>query len=136
MKAWLARVASSTVLRGTGRTRVARWSRWFPRSGPVPNTAFQDADERYPDHWRRSPEAWPPTVTATSAAQSVLQGSIDELPTTWRTVVRERDIEGRRGEDVARELGITVEQHRRILTRARAALRDQVADLVHRGDGE
>lgn len=136
MKAWLARAASSSVLGGTRRTRVAPWSRWFPSSGPVPNSAFQGADEPYPDHWRRFPEAWPPTLTATSAAQSVLHGSIDGLPTTWRAVVRARDVEGRHGEDVARELGVTVEQQRRILTRARAALRDQLAQLVQRGDGE
>ena len=120
MKAWLARAAATTVLRGEGRTRIARWARWFRRASPVPDSAFQGSDEPYPGHWRHWPEPWPP--------------ALDELPVMWRAVVHRRDVAGRPSEDVADELGITVEQQRRILTMARAALRDRLADLLSRGD--
>jgi DNA-directed RNA polymerase specialized sigma24 family protein len=45
------------------------------------------------------------------------------------------DIAGRSDTDIAGELGITHEQVRNILTRARAALRDQLAELLSRGGG-
>jgi RNA polymerase sigma-70 factor, ECF subfamily len=134
MKAWLARAAAATVLRGEGHTRIARWTRWFRRARPVPDSAFQGPDEPYPGHWRHNPEPWPPTVAADPAAQQRLREALDELPVTWRTVVHQRDIAGRPSEDVAHELGITVEQQRRILTMARAALRDQLANFFSRRD--
>jgi DNA-directed RNA polymerase specialized sigma24 family protein len=62
-----------------------------------------------------------------------LREALDELPAIWRAVVSQRDVAGRPGEDVAHELGITVEQQRSILTMARAALRGQLADLFSRG---
>jgi RNA polymerase sigma-70 factor (ECF subfamily) len=133
MKAWLARAAAATVLRGDGHTRFARWSRWFRRAGPVPDTEFQGPDEPYPGHWRHFPEPWPPGVAADPAVRQRLREALDELPEPWRAVVSRRDIAGRPGEEVAHELGISVEQQRSILTLARAALRDRLASFVSRG---
>jgi DNA-directed RNA polymerase specialized sigma24 family protein len=134
VKAWLARAAAITVLRGEGRTRIARWARWFRRASPVPDSAFQGSDEPYPGHWRHLPEPWPPAVAADPAVGQRLREALDELPVTWRAVVHRHDIAGQPSEDVAHELGITVEQQRRILTMARAALRDQLADPLSRGE--
>jgi RNA polymerase sigma-70 factor, ECF subfamily len=133
MKAWLARAAASTVLRGEGQTRIARWSRWFRRSSPVPDSEFQGPGEPYPDHWRHFPEPWPAAFAADAGVRRRLREALNELPATWRAVIRRRDLAGQSGEDVARELGITVEQQRSILTMARAALRDQLANLFSRG---
>jgi DNA-directed RNA polymerase specialized sigma24 family protein len=47
--------------------------------------------------------------------------------------VDRHDIAGRSDTDIAGELDITHEQERSILTRARAALRDQLAELLSRG---
>jgi RNA polymerase sigma-70 factor (ECF subfamily) len=134
VKAWLARAAAITVLRGEGRTRIARWARWFRRASPVPDGAFQGSDEPYPGHWRHLPEPWPPAVAADPAVGQRLREALDELPVTWRAVIHRHDIAGQPSEDVAHELGITVEQQRRILTMARAALRDQLADPLSRGE--
>jgi RNA polymerase sigma-70 factor (ECF subfamily) len=134
VKAWLARAAAITVLRGEGRTRIARWARWFRRASPVPDSAFQGSDEPYPGHWRHLPEPWPPAVAADPAVGQRLREALDELPVTWRAVVHRHDIAGQPSEDVAHELGITVEEQRRILTMARAALRDQLADPLSRGE--
>ena len=136
MKAWLARAAATTVLRGEGNARIARWSRWFRRAGPVPDSEFQGPDEPYPGHWRHFPEPWPSAVAADPGVRQRLREAMDELPATWRTVVGQRDIAGRPSEDVSHQLGITVEQQRSILTMARAALRDQLASFFsrrHRG---
>jgi RNA polymerase sigma-70 factor (ECF subfamily) len=133
MKAWLARAAATTVLRGEGHTRFARWSRWFRRPGPVPDTEFQGSDEPYPGHWRHFPGPWPPGIAADPAVRQHLHAALDELPATWRAVVRWRDIAGRPGDEVAHELGISVEQQRSILTMARAALRDRLASFFSGG---
>ena len=132
MKAWLARAVTSTVLRGEGQTRIARWSRWYRRSGPVADSEFQGPGEPYPDHWRQFPGPWPPAFAADRAVRERLREGLDELPVMWGAVVRQRDVAGRSGEDVAHDLGITVEQQRSILTMARAALRDQLTDLFSR----
>ena len=134
MKSWLARAAAATVLRGEGSTRIARWSRWFHRAGPVPDREFQGPDEPYPGHWRHFPEPWPSASATDPGVPPRLREALDELPATWRAVVNQRDVEGRPGEDVARRLGISVERQRSILTMARAALRDRLASYLHQGD--
>jgi len=130
MKAWLGRAAAATVLGGRQHGRRGLWSRWFRGGGPVPDDAFQGPGELYPRHWRHFPEPWPPVSDSEPAIHKRLRQALDELPATWREVVRGRDIAGRDGGDVARELGITVEQQRTILNQARAALRARLADLL------
>ena len=130
MKAWLGRAAAATVLGGKEHARRGRWSRWFRGGGPVPDDAFQGPDEPYPRHWRHLPEPWPPVSGSEPAVRERLRRALDELPATWRAVVRGRDIADRDGDDVARELGITVEQQRTILNQARAALRARLANLL------
>jgi DNA-directed RNA polymerase specialized sigma24 family protein len=132
MKAWLGRAAATTVPGGGEHARRGWWSRWFRRGGPVPDDAFQGPDQPYPRHWRHFPDPWPPVSGSDRAVRDRLRRALDELPATWRAVVRGRDIAGRDGDDVATELGITVEQQRAILNQARAALRGRLADLLSR----
>jgi len=136
VKGWLAGAAAGTTARGEGRTRVARWSRWFPRTGPVDDSAFQGPDEPYPRHWRHFPDPWRSVSAADGVVRRRLLAALDELPTTWHAVVRQRDIAGRDAESVADDLGMSVEQQRKILNQARAALRDRLADLLARRDAE
>jgi RNA polymerase sigma-70 factor, ECF subfamily len=132
VKAWLGRAAAATVLGGREHGRRGWWSRWFRGGGPVPDEAFQGPDEPYPRHWRQLPEPWPPVSGSEPAVQERIRRALDELPATWRAVVRGRDIAGRDAGDVARELGITVEQQRTILNQARAALRARLDDWLSR----
>jgi RNA polymerase sigma-70 factor, ECF subfamily len=134
VKAWLGRAAAATVLGGREHARRGRWSRWFRGAGPVPDDAFQGPDEPNPRHWRHFPDPWPTVSGSAPAVRERLRRAVDELPATWRAVVRGRDIAGRDGGDVARELGITAEQQRTILNQARAALRAQLADLLSPSD--
>ena len=134
MKGWLARAVANTVLRGGRGSRITRWSRWFRRAGPVADSQFQGPTDPYPRHWRPFPQPWPEMSTDARAGEQLRRG-LDGLPPMWRAVVDRHDIAGRSDTDIAGELGITREQVRSILTRARAALRDQIAELLSRGGG-
>ena len=88
---------------------------------------FQGSDEPYPRHWRTGPTPWPAGSTDDPAVRERLDRAVQALPPLWRAVLLARDGERRPAEQVAADLGITVAQQRRILDRARAAVRDEVA---------
>jgi DNA-directed RNA polymerase specialized sigma24 family protein len=141
MKARLARAAANTVLRGEPpRNRLARWSRWFPPTPAVDESRFQGADEPRPRHWRAFPRAWPAVEPADPALRDALAAALDELPQPWRDVAIARDVRGRSAAEVSAQLGVTPEQQRAILNRARARLRERLAERFARpgggGDGE
>ncbi|HKN52980.1 MAG TPA: hypothetical protein VJX66_10790 [Amycolatopsis sp.] len=102
------------------------WSRWFRPAPLVPDAAFQDESESYPGHWRDFPEPWqlPESGEARAELLAVVDAAVADLPQLWRRVLLARA----HGDDhqVADELGLTVEQERDILARARAAVRDRL----------
>jgi RNA polymerase sigma-70 factor (ECF subfamily) len=105
--------------------------RWFRVKPLVPDAAFQDATEPYPGHWRRFPEPWPAAPTGrpgprarAGEQQMALDAALTGLPPLWRRVITAHDATGRADQQVAGELGLTLEQERDILARARAAVRD------------
>jgi RNA polymerase sigma-70 factor (ECF subfamily) len=110
----------------------AAWAHWFRAEPLVPDAAFQDETEPYPGHWRRFPDPWPSATTAGPHGQTQAQrhaeveAAFAELPELWRHVVLVRYLA--RGDDpqVAADLGLTVDQVRDILARARAAVRDRL----------
>ena len=124
----LGRIEASTVRR-VARRVGAVGARWFRPRPLVPDDAFQDASEPYPGHWRRFPETWPHKGDADPTA---VRAALAGLPETWRAVLLRRDVEGLDDAQVAAELGLTVEQERDILDRARAALRDRLDPGRHR----
>jgi RNA polymerase sigma-70 factor, ECF subfamily len=133
---WLTRAAADAALRGEEpRNRFARWTaRWFPPTPTVAQSRFQDVGEPFPRHWRRFPAPWPTVDAADPTLQAALAGAIGELPATWREVVIARDGLGRDAADVSARLGLTPGQQRAILTRARALLRERLAEhLVQNG---
>jgi RNA polymerase sigma-70 factor (ECF subfamily) len=135
MKAWLARAAANTVLRGEHpRDRLAPWSRWFPPTPTVGEARFQGADEPRPGHWRVFPRAWPALEPADPAVRDALAAALDELPRPWREVVLARDVRRRSAAGVSAQLGVTPEQQRAMLNRARARLRERLAARFARGD--
>ena len=128
MKDWLTRAAAGSVQRGR-RAVTLGWARWFPPSSTVEPSQFQGPDEPYPDHWRRPPAPW----SADVATPVSIAAALETLPDLWRAVVWARDAEHRGAEQVAGELGLTLEQEQQILSQARAALREQLAQ--HSDDG-
>lgn len=137
MTRWLTRAATAAAQRAEQpRTRFARWTaRWFPPTPTVSASRFQDEGEPYPRHWRRFPAPWPVADAADPALQAALADAVGALPATWREVVLARDGLGRDAADISARLGLTARQQRAILTRARAALRQRLADRLV-DDGE
>jgi RNA polymerase sigma-70 factor (ECF subfamily) len=112
-KNWLARAEANAI-------RNRPWARAFRRRPLVADTRFQDADEPYPGHWRDFPDPWP---AADPEQRAAALAALDELPDTWRRVLRDRDVFGRTDAQVAADHGLSAEQERDILTSARAAVR-------------
>ena len=133
MKSWLSRAVANTALRGEDpRNRFARWTRWFPATPAVDDARFQGAGDPYPRHWRRPPNPWPEPGPPSPAAQTRLRAALGELPTAWRDVVQQRDVDGRNPAEVPERLGLTAEQQRAMLNRARAFLRERLAQYLAR----
>jgi RNA polymerase sigma-70 factor (ECF subfamily) len=135
MKAWLSRAVANTAVRGEQpQNRFARWSRSFPAAPAVDDRRFQDADDPYPRHWREFPRPWPRVNPAHPAVRATLRDAIRELPSAWRDVVRQRDVAGRSPAEISRDLGLTDEQQRAMLNRARAVLRERLAQSLRRAE--
>jgi RNA polymerase sigma factor (sigma-70 family) len=70
---------------------------------------------------REFPRPWPAGQAGGSEA---LQAALAELPDQWRRVVILRDVEGRPQAEVSAVTGLTAEQQRDVLNRARELLRE------------
>ena len=113
----LARLEANAVARG-----IRAWvGRWYRRRPVVATTAFQDRTEPFPGHWREFPKEWSRPVTRERLDRALLT-----LPEPWRELLLRHDAtRASRGNDPASETtDLTVTQHRNLLARARAALRD------------
>jgi RNA polymerase sigma-70 factor, ECF subfamily len=134
MKSWLARATANTVLRGEQpRTRLARWSRWFPKTPTVDASRFQDVGEPYPRHWRQFPDPWPAIDPADPDVREALAEAMDELPRPWHDVLMARDVLGQGDAEIRERHGRTSAQQRAMLNRARANVRARLAQRFARG---
>jgi RNA polymerase sigma-70 factor (ECF subfamily) len=132
MKSWLARALVNTRLRGEEpRTRFARQpARWLEPTPTVPGPRFQSAGDPFPRHWRRLPNRWAPLDPGDPGLRDTLAAAIEELPASWREVILARDRFGQDAGDVSERLGLTAHEQRRILNRARASLRERLAERL------
>lgn len=131
MKGWLSRAVANTALRGEERrNRFARWSRWLPTKPAVDEDRFRGPDDPYHRHWKTFPDSWRQVDPEDPAVRQRLRDALEELPETWQEVVVRRDVEDRDPAQVSADLGITPEQQRAILNRARAILRERLARLM------
>jgi RNA polymerase sigma-70 factor (ECF subfamily) len=64
---------------------------------------------------------------ADADVRDALAAAIEDLPATWREVVIARDVLDRNADEVSERLGLTLQQQRVILNRARARLRERLA---------
>jgi RNA polymerase sigma-70 factor (ECF subfamily) len=124
MKISIAHLITDLVAKGRARgNRFAWWSRWFPAAATIDAGHFQGEDEPYPDHWRELPHPWP--VAATVTPQQI-GAALAALPDSWRRVVIMRDVNGRPAAEVSATTGLTADQQRDVLNRARESIREAV----------
>jgi RNA polymerase sigma-70 factor (ECF subfamily) len=125
VKISIARMIANLIARGRAYgNRFAWWSRWFPPATTVDADRFQAEGDLYPDHWREFPRPWPAGQVGGSEA---LQAALAALPGPWRRVVMLRDVEGLPPAEVSAVTGLTAEQQRDVLNRARELLRESLA---------
>jgi RNA polymerase sigma-70 factor (ECF subfamily) len=136
VKGWLWRAVATTVDNGPPRTGIGRWLRRLPRLRDPGDERFQGPDEPYPKHWRSLPDVPPVGIADGPAGQQRLRRELQLLPPEWRAVLWARDGEHLPAEQVAAKLGLTVAQQRRILNRARAALRDALVEQPRPENGQ
>ena len=79
------------------------------------------------------PRPWP---AGQAVAPEALQAALAALPDPWRRVVILRDVEGLPPAEVAAATGLTAEQQRDVLNRARELLRESLGPAPeHDGRG-
>ena len=133
MKVSIARMITNLAARGRGLgNRFAWWSRWFPPATTVDADRFRGADEPYTDHWKEFPRSWP---AGQAVEPEALKAALAALPDQWRRVVILRDVDGRAPAEVSAETGITAEQQRDVLNRAREVLREELGRALQQGRG-
>ena len=121
MKISMARMITNLVAKGRALgNRFAWWSRWFPPARTVEADRFQGDGEPYPDHWREFPHPWPDQHPTPRGRHP------PALPDLWRRVVILRDVKGQSATEVSAATGLTADQQRDVLNRARESIRQAV----------
>ena len=136
-KTWVYRILVNTAKkRGTAEHRSVPWTSLAPEGedhGPTVDPArFQNRGGAYPGGWRQFPEAWPtPESTALNLEiREVVAGVLDELPVRQRAVISLRDVADHSAEEVCELLQISAANQRVLLHRARAVVRERLADYL------
>ena len=130
MKISMARMITDLVAKGrTLGNRYAWWSRRFPPARPVDSNRFQADGEPNPDHCREFPHRWPDGATVTPQVDAALAA----LPDLWRRVVILRDVKGESPTEVSAATGLTADQQRDVLNRARESIRQAVGRALEHG---
>jgi DNA-directed RNA polymerase specialized sigma24 family protein len=128
MKISIARMIANLAARGRGLgDRFAWWSRWFPPATTVDADRFQGNGDPYPDHWKVFPSSWP---AGRAIEPEALEAALAALPDPWRRVVILRDVDGRPPAEVSAATGLTPEQQRDVLNRARELLRESLGHAL------
>ena len=83
----------------------------------------------YPDHWKQFTPPWP---AARDVDPVALKDALAVLPDPWRRVVILRDVEGRSATEVSAATGLSAEQQRDMLNRARELLREHIGGALER----
>jgi len=104
------------------------WFRRLVRNATVDHLRRVAARERAHRRWLAEPESWAPDIADATVCRCVTE-LLSELRQAHAHVLRRVDLESASIEDVARDLGITPNNVRVRLHRARAALRPRLVSL-------
>jgi RNA polymerase sigma-70 factor (ECF subfamily) len=143
LKTWVYR-----ILLNIARTRGVLESRTLPFSSAdsgddvagraVGGHRFAGADEEWAGHWRvgSAPQRWdtcPEGVLLNDELRSKLRAAMDALPERQRVVLVLRDVQGLSASDVCDLLGVSAENQRVLLHRARSSMRGHLEGYYRRG---
>ena len=129
-----------SIVLNRARTRATREGRLVGlpalMDGTPPGGGAVDMSEFKPDgHWVEAPRLWeqidPERIVAGRQLWDHVMEAIDRLPAGQRAVIILRDIEGCEAEEACTLLGLTAENQRVLLHRARGRIR-QTIDAVTR----
>jgi len=136
LKTWVYRILVNTAKkRGLAERRSMPWTSLLHQDedhGPTIDPARFQTDGAYPGHWREAPAAWPsPEGTALNLEiRQVITAVLDELPARQRAVLSLRDVTDHTAEEVCEMLQISAANQRVLLHRARAVVRERLADYL------
>ena len=128
-----------SIVLNRARTRASREARLVGLPGILDGARGSeqavDVTEFRPDgHWVDTPRLWdelnPERVVSGRQLWAHVQDAIERLPAGQRAVIVLRDMEGREAEEVCTLLGISAENQRVLLHRARGRIRKAIDVLV------
>lgn len=133
------------ILGNCARSRADREGRYVSftaqasEAGPVvgPERFFPDDHPRWAGMWTTLVDDWqhlPDDVLLSGEARATITEAIEALPPNYATVFTLRDIEGWESNDVCALLGISAENQRVLLHRARARIRAALDEYLERQD--
>jgi RNA polymerase sigma-70 factor, ECF subfamily len=135
LRAWMFRIVANTAkLRGAREVRSTPFSALEDDEGPsVSADSFRPAeDPRWAGHWvwGKSPAPWPDEQVTSRETMLRLREELDRLPARQREVMTLRDIEGWSSAEVCESLGLSEENQRVLLHRARSKVRKGLAGYM------
>lgn len=128
-----------SIVLNRARTRASREARLVGLPGIIDgsqgNERAVDLTEFQPDgHWIEAPRLWdelnPERVVAGRQLWAHVQEAIERLPAGQRAVIILRDMEGHEADEACALLGISAENQRVLLHRARGRIRKTIDALV------
>jgi len=135
LRAWMFRIVANTAkLRGAREVRSTPFSALEDDEGPsVSADSFRPAeDPRWAGHWvwGKSPTPWPDEQLTSRETMGRLREQLEQLPPRQREVMTLRDIEGWSSAEVCESLGLSEENQRVLLHRARSKVRKGLAGYM------
>lgn len=129
LRTWVLQIVANIA-----RTRAVREARSAPFSSfetgeaqpAVEPERFRGPDDPFPGHWRSYPTDWrtlPEEQLVSNETLAVVKQAIAELPENQRIVITLRDMTGCSAAEVCDTLGLSPENQRVLLHRARARVR-------------
>jgi len=134
LRAWMFRIVANTAkLRGTREARSSPFSALEEEGGPsVSADSFRpENDPRWAGHWAWSsaPTPWPDDQLSAQQTKAYVMELLRRLPPRQREVMTLRDIEGCSAAEVCEALGVTDDNQRVLLHRARSKVRAGLVEL-------
>jgi RNA polymerase sigma-70 factor (ECF subfamily) len=134
LRTWMARILVNIAQRRSGReARSAPFSSVARSDEPAVDPSRFQSDGPYAGHWTSFPDDWsgvPERVLLSAEIRGVTRAAIERLSPAQRTVITLRDLEGWTAQEVSDLLGITDANHRVLLHRARAKIRQALEDYL------